>query len=507
MPWTDKQVAHLRAAGVQPEHVEAALAKLSGSKARTGLSARGPVKHLAEGGEVKVGDPIKVEAEPKKKKEETLGEKIERGIQAFYHPKSGTEDNQIAGEGGDIIAETPASAPPVAPPPTATPVAGPGTTPVWAASDAVPSGMIAQQFGGMDPAAITRPTTINPAPLQEAAKQVGIAQAAQADQVAAAHKVAAEHLQAMDTTFTADQAQRQAKIRAAQARLASNPVSEWSGGQKVMAAISIALGGLGGALTGTGRNAGLDAINQAVDREINIRKTNMEAMHEQFRDSSVAYNVMRAGYLQQVEQDIAARVSQTANPVVKAQAAQLAAQVGQEATKANNEATLKFNQNQIEAQNKHAQLLLQYGQRLVPDDGKTHIAPSEGEATKAREFMAARKTIFTTADKLLQLGKEGRTLPASKRDALAQQYTAELQEALRSGLGEGVFRAGEFSFFKQIIDNPISWNTMNLNAQLEKVRGLKKFMDVKKDGLFSSWGQGGSEVSPNTITSFKRVGG
>lgn len=65
-----------------------------------------------------------------------------------------------------------------------------------------------------------------------------------------------------------DEVQQGAKI---------NPDKFWEDkttGQKVGAAIAIAMGALGGALQGTGRNSALDIINNAIDRDISAQEKN-----------------------------------------------------------------------------------------------------------------------------------------------------------------------------------------------------------------------------------------
>ena len=49
-----------------------------------------------------------------------------------------------------------------------------------------------------------------------------------------------------------------------------------STGGKIMAGLAVALGGIGGALTGKGDNVGLDMVNKAIDRDIDEQKFNID---------------------------------------------------------------------------------------------------------------------------------------------------------------------------------------------------------------------------------------
>ena len=56
----------------------------------------------------------------------------------------------------------------------------------------------------------------------------------------------------------------------------NSPFVNGTTGQKIMAAIAIALGGIGGALTGRGGNAALDVINAAVKQDLEVQRANIE---------------------------------------------------------------------------------------------------------------------------------------------------------------------------------------------------------------------------------------
>jgi len=64
-----------------------------------------------------------------------------------------------------------------------------------------------------------------------------------------------------------------------------------STGQKVIAGIAIALGGIGGAFTGKGDNKGLDVINQAIDRDLNLQKLNYVKLKDQGEASKSLYGM------------------------------------------------------------------------------------------------------------------------------------------------------------------------------------------------------------------------
>jgi hypothetical protein len=105
----------------------------------------------------------------------------------------------------------------------------------------------------------------------------------------------------------ADQAAQASKI---------NPNQFWesrSTPQKIMAAIGIALGGIGGGLSGHGGNAAMDVINKAIDRDIDAQKFNANQKQNAFQNQMGVYNVMRSKFGDERTAEAATRLAYMQN--------------------------------------------------------------------------------------------------------------------------------------------------------------------------------------------------
>jgi hypothetical protein len=69
-----------------------------------------------------------------------------------------------------------------------------------------------------------------------------------------------------------------------------------STGQKVMAGIAIALGGIGGAFTGKGDNKALEIINKAIEQDVNLQKLNFDRLRQKGETSKSLYATMMSKY-------------------------------------------------------------------------------------------------------------------------------------------------------------------------------------------------------------------
>jgi hypothetical protein len=108
-----------------------------------------------------------------------------------------------------------------------------------------------------------------------------------------------------------------------------------STGQKVLAGIAIALGGIGAAYQGPGaKNGALEIINQAIDRDLNQQKLNLDklgkeaegtkgilaAMNQQFDNRVQAESAARAILLQRTQNELARIATKYESPELQAKA-------------------------------------------------------------------------------------------------------------------------------------------------------------------------------------------
>jgi len=118
----------------------------------------------------------------------------------------------------------------------------------------------------------------------------------EADAIGAQGKEEAQALDSAQTSMAIEQANYQKKLGEYQTqrdglekdirdgKLDPNRyMDSLSTGSRMLAGISIILGGLGGGLTGKGGNTGLDVINRAIDRDIDAQKTNSDKTQNLYR--------------------------------------------------------------------------------------------------------------------------------------------------------------------------------------------------------------------------------
>ncbi len=118
-------------------------------------------------------------------------------------------------------------------------------------------------------------------------------------------------------------------------------------GKKISAGLAIALGGIGGALTGKGGNVGMDLISKAIDRDIDAQKSNIEnmkagaqvqtsilsQMQRKFDSAQQAEAATRSIYIDQAKAKLASLASKYEGPEIQAKAQQLMGQLNEEQAK------------------------------------------------------------------------------------------------------------------------------------------------------------------------------
>ena len=540
--WSDTQIAALKKMGVTPDHVRIAIERTR-PKTRVAMprpksipAMLGSGMKMADGGDVdamaaqskptvqiNLGQPqgnalppppnfnaplpdprLETQAQdlamsmgniPAPQRMPAARQQVSSRVQAGQTPVPSGPANIIPGEGRlepSGSQNTAGVRLPAAPSTTATDATG-----AVFAGGAPPSGVSGPQIAGLFSNAmaggVEKPAAINPAPLMQAQTELGGAQAQQATQVAAAQNAAKNDLQAFDLGYEQDAGKRLADINTAVQTAARNPVKDWTTGDRIMAGIAIALGGA--ASSKTGQNTALNIINQNIDREITLRKDKVDQLRGEFGDFNTAQSALRASLWNQVSMDVEAVKNSAANPVYKANAEMLGQSAKIEAQKANNDANLRYEQIVTDRQNRYAQLMMLYGQRIVPDGETMHIAPSDQEAVTGRQFMQKRKEIVQNVQQLQQLTASGRLNPYGKSYADAQQLYAGIVSDIMGLDGFGKrFMDSEIKYLGQQVANPGNLMQVNPAAAHEKLKNLLRMIERKKDSIFEAWGQGGAAV-------------
>ncbi len=223
-----------------------------------------------------------------------------------------------------------------------------------------------------------------------------------------------------------------------------NYFAQQSTGEKVLSVIALSLGAMGQAFAGpNGKNQALEMINQAVDRDIDAQKTNidnqgrviqakrgiLDDMRGSFKDKLAAEDSVKATYLKSIANQYDAAAASAQNPVMAAQAAQ-------------NSAALKAQA--AELQGKAAITEQKAGSSTIPLGGKSGYALDTATTGKLAALDQEAKDInegLQAATALKKAGKGGfigRKVQGAERnnemktDPDYDRYNMAMENAARS---------------------------------------------------------------------------
>lgn len=210
-------------------------------------------------------------------------------------------------------------------------------------------------------------------------------------------------------------------------------------GNRILAAISIALGGIGGGVSGRGGNVALDVINKAIDRDVeaqkadlnkkqNLLSVNLQRTHSLDTAAEMTANQMRAMFGAKVQAQASRTNSQVATDNAKILGGQLGTQFGEQSMAlAQKLATMNVGNGQL-IQNPEM-YPKEVSERLVKVPGTNGYLPasSADEANKATDTFAHIETIQGQIDAIKNSMKDvGRTFPYSEADATAKSQAKNL---------------------------------------------------------------------------------
>jgi hypothetical protein len=251
-------------------------------------------------------------------------------------------------------------------------------------------------------------------------------------------------------------------------------------GQKISAAIGIALGGIGQGLMKSNSNAAMDIITHAIDRDIDAQKANLANKRAGFEAQTGLYGMVQKNFQDERQARLAARSlglqaaeMQLKSIAAKAQSPEIAAQyqalLGQmQATQAQTRQQMAFQGYQMRALgqamgpgggsvNPEA-LPKEYKERYVPGLGFTRDPETR---RKVDEFRAGddafQKDIAALKD--FAIKNRGATLD---RDTVnkGKAMAAAVQNSYRKAEGMGVYKESESEFMKNLVgSDPTTWTT------------------------------------------------
>lgn len=277
-----------------------------------------------------------------------------------------------------------------------------------------------------------------------------------------------------------------------------NPHQYWDNmniGQRIGNAIAIALGGIGGAMTGHGGNVALDVINRNIENDIASQRSNIDQKNnsirllmEQGRTQQEAENQLRLNAYGVVMGQIQGEMAKSSDPNVNGRGLQLMGELHQN----------MFNSSlQYARMRAVAQMAAGGGGNVNPEflDPQTRaravnvpgrglmLAPDQKAAETARTALAPMAPIFDKLDQLEQFSGKGvtRFLPNSPE---RNQINA-LRGDIASGIAKikGRVSPATVDMYKKMLSDPASVFSTLENGQLTKQ--LKQSLMGDVDGVLS----------------------
>ena len=160
--------------------------------------------------------------------------------------------------------------------------------------------------------------------IQEATAAEGEARARGALQQAQNLQDESERQRAMQETLQRSERRRQEELKTARDEAIENPLEKWSTGKTIGAAIAVALGSFGSAMTGTG-NSALSIITQGIEREIGLRRDRLSSMERGAAQERTSESAWRVSMYEQAQNRIKAAAERSNSEIYRTNAARLSA--------------------------------------------------------------------------------------------------------------------------------------------------------------------------------------
>lgn len=300
----------------------------------------------------------------------------------------------------------------------------------------------------------------------------------------------------------ADQAAQASKI---------NPNQFWesrSTPQKIMAAIGIALGGIGGGLSGHGGNAAMDVINKAIDRDIDAQKFNANQKQAAFQNQMGVYNVMRSkfgdertaeaatrlAYMQNVEMQLKETAAKYQSPEMQAKFNMMMGKVQQQqgalmqqihASAYQMAAMRQLTGGGSGSAAALAALPKDVQERVVPMNGGTShgIAYSAEGAKSVREVSSAADNIHQIINEMRELKEQGgkRLLPYGTLASRSQALQSRLIPAINELAGLKRLSEEDIKNITKQIPDAGSWMSDKTDAMLS---GLEQSVHDRTESYY-----------------------
>lgn len=272
--------------------------------------------------------------------------------------------------------------------------------------------------------------------------------------------------------------------------------SQMSSGNKMLAAISLVLGGIGQGLLGLRSNPAMDVINDTIDRDIDAQKAALGTKQsllalnlEKYKRLDAATAATKAQMLTVVQSQMNIAASK-ANSALAIKNAQLAnAKLDMEKAKLNQSLATQSTVSQV--LNTQQGIPAEYVMRMPEDiretlvrvpNGNFYPAISKKAADDANKGLQTVSTIQQIAARSKALFDQGAVLPwDNKAKGLAQSYNSQLNLEIKNLAGLGVLSESDMKIIEGMKPDLTAWSFRD--KEQAKLDELNNYINSKVNGF------------------------
>lgn len=277
-----------------------------------------------------------------------------------------------------------------------------------------------------------------------------------------------------------------------------------STGNKILASISIILGGIGAGLQGNNaKNLGLETINKAIADDIEAQKVNLGKKQSLLSENLKRYGDLdtatRASALQLnaiTQAKVGSALAKTSSAEAKERGAALLLQLGQQEQALKQELANKKALASGDLTKEQVALLPEKErERIVKIGNKYMQAINADSASKAREIVGNNDALFANLDKLIDLRSQygAQVIPGQKKsEALA--LATGIQLSLKEAKKLGTLDKGAEKFMEKLVSDPTGFDINGSileqykalkNAQMREANSKLEALGLERSGLYN----------------------
>lgn len=268
-------------------------------------------------------------------------------------------------------------------------------------------------------------------------------------------------------------------------------------GNSLLAAVSIGLGAIGGAMTRQGGNVGLDIINKGIEREMETSRERLRNAKENIGLTKSAYderlasiNAQGAAMYDQVAKKAQEMAIKNGSPMAQAQADQMIGALKQKSAMLGQDSLEKLRSKTVTTTAVAEKDVAAKTEKTVPGYG---VAGAADDAKQMKAILKDTELAKAGIRDLMKIAETGSSLSPSDR-ARAQTIQQVLVGQLRVPLtGPGAMSEGDRKLLENAIANPTTVFSLTSSNKI-KLKELNKALDRAVAAHAKSFGLSGSRT-------------